>query len=96
MNADCGQAIYDIFLWPCALSLPEYEYKKNSNMRYKVEISAAVGLTTKQEKLKTSYAVIYGSFMNNAVSMRIGRWRENASLSFKHRAFDIWVNMDWL
>lgn len=88
MNADCGQAIYDIFydLVPClCLNMNT----KNGIMRYKVEISAAVGFTTKQEKLKTSYAVIYGSFMNNAVSMRIGRWRENASLSFKHRAFDI-------
>lgn len=31
-----------------------------------------------------SHAVVYGSFMNNAVRMRIGRWQEAAGLSFEH------------
>lgn len=36
-----------------------------------------------------SHAAVYGRFMNNAISVRIRRWREDASLCFKHRLFDI-------
>lgn len=52
--------------------------------------TTAAGYKTKQEKRKSlSHSLVSGSFMNNAVSPRLGRWRADASLSFKHRVFDI-------
>lgn len=83
MHAYCGQLFFDN-----CFDVTLFKYNiQTFGIPEMLGLKTRLLLATQQNKKSwrpLSHAVVYVGLMNNAVRMRIGRRREDASLSFEH------------